>query len=155
MHNFDEFRKRFKDEFWGPQVQDSLRKELEFGKFEPKTKTKMSDYFLNIVALVKDLEPKLTEGMIIDKLIHHFPTDVKRYLVMERIQNIQEMYNVLKMVDGKNIFESEPEGHKFKDMNKGKFFNEKSKQSSKMNSKNEAGKSPVPSTKMSGRQIPN
>lgn len=90
INSYEEFIKLFRARFWNDEVQRKILTRLEFNKYSTTDGTK-EDYVMQLLDVVKYLEPPMSEGIIINKIARHFDRNIQMSVVMQNINTLEGM----------------------------------------------------------------
>lgn len=91
---YADFKRKFEERYWNHTIQRKIRDRLEFGRYDPRFKTKEA-YVIELVARAKHLRPQLTEGDMVIKLSYHFNRDISVAVITRGIQTIEQFLLML------------------------------------------------------------
>ena len=95
IHNFNEFKKLFKDKYWSEATQHVVRNNISNGRFDPYLGQSPTAYFLGKVSVARNLEPNIPEECLVTQLAYHYDGEITKSRLSGRIKTIQEMAALL------------------------------------------------------------
>ncbi|XP_074038933.1 uncharacterized protein [Leptinotarsa decemlineata] len=99
-NNFEDFKRAFKERFWGVEKQRDLFLEMNYGKFQEGTRGESrADYFLNYVVQSNYLTEKITEEKLVEMISKHFSMEIQRGIITQGLKTIEEVENYLRKID--------------------------------------------------------
>ena len=89
------FKEAFLDRFWNPRMQQGVRAEILNGKYDPRSKETVTDYFLRYAQLSRLLEPPMPVADFIHHLSAHFPDNLRSHIIVAKPNTIKEAVALL------------------------------------------------------------
>lgn len=95
--NFDVFKQMFLNRYWGVEQERELFNRIKFGQYENGSR---ADYFLKIVSEARFLtQIYFDDTDIIKMAIQHFPSDIRRNLLLINFNSIDAVEGYLRDID--------------------------------------------------------
>ncbi|CAH1379214.1 unnamed protein product, partial [Tenebrio molitor] len=86
---YEDFKRDFLKTYWSAQRQRDIRFQISTGRYD-ETKGTMLSHFAYFVDMAKMLTTPLSEEVLLDELIRHFPDNVQSLWILQKISNIAE-----------------------------------------------------------------
>lgn len=96
VSNFTQFREVFIDKYWSSCVQERVRDQLEYGRYDPSRGLNMVEYMEHQLLKSRQLIPVISDQHLIRKLARHFHRDVQTAIVIRGIQSITAFESLLR-----------------------------------------------------------
>lgn len=71
--NISDFKKSFIEQFWGKEVQNRIKKKINYGKWSPNCNRTVSEYFIELYCEAKRLSSYSSKEAITDDIMFHYP----------------------------------------------------------------------------------
>lgn len=94
--DFEEFKRLFLARFWGAEKEREAYQRLQFGNYQSGSR---ADYFMNMLRESRYISNKIKETDVVKLLINHFPSDIKRGIVISGLHTVDEIDEYLRAVD--------------------------------------------------------
>ena len=101
--SYDLFRQMFLEFYWDHSKQALLRKRINHGKFEQKSKHDMADYLIELAQLSRLLNPPLKDDEFLSLAIQHFPQEVRSALIVAKPTDFGEAVSLLKKLQCRKL----------------------------------------------------
>lgn len=104
MHNvgirdFEEFKVCFEEKYWNYNIQMTVRRSIESGKYNDNGRLSRTAYFTRKVLILKHLRPRLPEREILRILGVHFDRSICDAITTQVIKTLKDMEMVLDEAD--------------------------------------------------------
>lgn len=100
--DINDFERKFKERFWNATIQDTLRRRIEFGKYDPVGKMSRVDYATNMFGIAKDLGNNQSDAEIIRKISTHFDREVRFAIRGRSFNKKEELFELLEDFDSES-----------------------------------------------------
>lgn len=124
LRTLNEFKIKFKEMYWNTFVQESLRNQIDTGKYNQSMKHSRTEYLYNFLSKAKYLEPQESEGMLVRKLGKHYGAIFIDCMMVQNIQTVEQLTNLIQRLEADKGWRNSYKSKKFHEQNK-KEDNEK------------------------------
>nr|CAI5850130.1 unnamed protein product [Callosobruchus analis] len=94
---YDDFRRAFRERYWNAEHERALYYDLKYGEY---TGGNRGDYLLKVAGSASYLSNLIPESDLVQMLVDHFPSEIKRGVVLNGIKNLDDFERYLRMLDG-------------------------------------------------------
>jgi hypothetical protein len=98
IKNYQEFRQAFLSTFWLSNRQSLVRCNLYQGKYNRNAGLSLSGHFLKYATMASYLDPKPTDGEIVQAIISHYSITIQRVMLSSQIKTIGKTLDLLKRI---------------------------------------------------------
>ena len=108
LNDYVLFKKHFVKHYWDNRQQNQIRIEITQGKYNPKGKMLMIDYFMGIKSKDKNLEPTMSDQELSSLIIPHFPDHIRNNLYIAKPLDFGEMIDLLTQFESSSNYHNSP-----------------------------------------------
>nr|CAI5842451.1 unnamed protein product [Callosobruchus analis] len=94
---YDDFRRAFRERYWNAEHERALYYDLKYGEYMGGNR---GDYLLKVAGSASYLSNPIPESDLVQMLVDHFPSEIKRGVVLNGIKNLDHFERYLRMLDG-------------------------------------------------------
>ena len=95
VSNFEEFKEAFIQKYWGQEKQDTIRDNLEFGRYNWRGGLNPVQYMERLLLESRQLTPAITDRQLIKKLARHFGREFEVAVVTRGVNAIQTFESLI------------------------------------------------------------
>ncbi|PNF21080.1 hypothetical protein B7P43_G06062 [Cryptotermes secundus] len=102
MHNvadYEAFKKAFLNTWWSTSRQSLVKCTLYQAKYDRRSGLSLSGRFLKYVTMASYLNPRPSDGELIEAIRAHYPIGVQRAMLTNQMQTIEQALDLLKRVE--------------------------------------------------------
>lgn len=99
IHTYEQFEEAFILKFWSQQIQEGIRDNLEFGRFNPNGRLSMIQYVENKILQCRQLIPPMSDQHLIRKLARHFGKEIEVAMITRGVTRVDQFENLLREFD--------------------------------------------------------
>ena len=93
--NFAEFKEAFTNKYWSDMIQERVRNELEFGRYQMESGMNMIQYLERKLLENRQLIPPIPDQYLIRKIAKHYSQGVQIAIITRGVTTISEFEQVL------------------------------------------------------------
>ena len=111
MHNvcdYEAFKKAFLNTWWSTSRQSLVKCTLYQAKYDRRSGLSLSGHFLKHVTMASYLNPRPSDGELIEAIRAHYPIGVQRAMLTNQLQTIEQALDLLKRVELMEQSENHP-----------------------------------------------
>ncbi|XP_050497793.1 J domain-containing protein DDB_G0295729-like [Diabrotica virgifera virgifera] len=117
IQDFDSFKMKFLEFFWGQSRQQVVRAELFGGRYNSNSRTSMHLYAMKLYSAAQYLDGKLTEKELVNHIVVHFESQIENIRLNFHFTDFNMLRNFL--IEKKKAFQS----YRSRNNNNGNFQN--------------------------------
>ena len=95
VSNFEEFKEAFIQKYWGQEKQNTIRDNLEFGRYNWRGGLNPVQYMERLLLESRQLTPAITDRQLIKKLARHFGREFEVAVVTRGVNAIQTFESLI------------------------------------------------------------
>lgn len=97
--NYESFRLKFEEKYWNPTIQDKVISELQNGYYKADLNLTRSEYVIRLNNKIKQISTPIEERRVVEYFSYHFDTIVNQAIIVQKVNNINELCNLLDSLD--------------------------------------------------------
>jgi hypothetical protein len=99
LADYEAFKKAFLNTWWSLSRQGLARCSLYQAKYDRQSGLSLSGHFLKFATMASYLDPRPTDGEVIEAILYHFPLGVQRAILTTQLRTIEYTLDLLKRVE--------------------------------------------------------
>ena len=97
---YEEFRRLFLELYWDARMQVEIRNRIMNESYNPRKDGSTSAHFMKMAQLAKFLDPAKGPPELLSLVTGHFPSNIRRAIIVSRQSSLKEMMKLLKNPQG-------------------------------------------------------
>ncbi|VEN53305.1 unnamed protein product [Callosobruchus maculatus] len=97
LASYDDFKRAFRERYWNAEHERALYYDIKYGEY---TGGSRGDYLLKIAGSASYLSNSIDEGDLVTMIVDHFPTEIKRGVILNGIKRLDDLAKYLRVLDG-------------------------------------------------------
>lgn len=99
IQDWTDFERRFTLKFWNDTRQSAIKKEMEYGCYNPNERMSRSEYAMKFFGLAKELTIQPSESAVISQIANHFNEEIRSAIFSREIVTRDRLLQMLERFD--------------------------------------------------------